>query len=174
MHGVRIGWGRKFQIRGARFEKQTEPDVVRGRNGVKEDWFPLVSWECLVRFSFLQTLTLILHSPVFAPFSLFSFFIFFLSKTPCSSLPAFSGKCTILEFCAAYAFRLFSAWTTWKRRLKIARCTKSNCFWLKVAQLYFWSGKTSGHNKAIPRIWRESDERAIYCPVWARTCPYWH
>ena len=53
MH-VRIGWGRKFQIRGARFEKQTEPDVVRGRNGVKEDWFPLVSWECFVRFSFLQ------------------------------------------------------------------------------------------------------------------------
>ena len=53
MH-VRIGWGRKFQIRAARFEKQTEPDVVRGWNGVKEDWFPLVSWECLVRFSFLQ------------------------------------------------------------------------------------------------------------------------
>ena len=53
MH-VRIGWGRKFQIRGARFEKQIEADVVRGRNGVKEDWFPLVSWECFVRFSFLQ------------------------------------------------------------------------------------------------------------------------
>ena len=53
MH-VRIGWGRKFQIRGARFKKQTDPDVVRGRNGVKEDWFPLVSWECFVRFSFLQ------------------------------------------------------------------------------------------------------------------------
>ena len=53
MH-VRIGWGGKFQIRGARFEKQTEPDVVRGRNGVKQDWFPLVSWECFVRFSFLQ------------------------------------------------------------------------------------------------------------------------
>ena len=42
MH-VRIGLGRKFQIRGARFEKQTEPDAVRGRNGVKEDRFPLVS-----------------------------------------------------------------------------------------------------------------------------------
>ena len=53
MH-VRIDWGRKFQIRGARFEKQTEPDVVRGRNGAKQDWFPLVSWECFVRFSFLQ------------------------------------------------------------------------------------------------------------------------
>ena len=53
MH-VRIGWGREFQIRGARFEKQTEPDVVRGRKGVKQDWFPLVSWECFVRFSFLQ------------------------------------------------------------------------------------------------------------------------
>ena len=51
---VRIGWRRKFQIRGARFEKQTEPDVVRGRNGMKEDWFPLVSWGCFVRISFLQ------------------------------------------------------------------------------------------------------------------------
>ena len=62
-----------------------------------------------MRFSFLQTLTLILHSPVFAPFFLFSFFLyfFFLSKTPCSSLPAFSGKCTILEFCAAYAVLFF-------------------------------------------------------------------
>ena len=27
---------------------------MRGRNGVKEDWFPLVSWECFVQFSFLQ------------------------------------------------------------------------------------------------------------------------
>ena len=55
MH-IRTGWGRRFQIRGARFEKQTEPDVVRGRNGVKEDWFPLVSWECFVRFSSSQAM----------------------------------------------------------------------------------------------------------------------
>ena len=52
----RIGRGRKFQIRGAQFEKQTEPDVVRGRNGtgVKQDWFAPVLWDRFLRFSFLQ------------------------------------------------------------------------------------------------------------------------
>ena len=39
---ARKGWGRKFPIRVARFEKQTEPDVVRKQNGVKQDWFLLV------------------------------------------------------------------------------------------------------------------------------------
>ena len=43
-----------FQIIRAWFEKQTEPDVVRGRNGVKRDWFPLVSWVCFVHFNFLN------------------------------------------------------------------------------------------------------------------------
>ena len=67
MH-VRIGWGRKLQIRGARFEKQTEPDVVRRRNGMKQDWFPLVSWECFVRFSFLQmSCRALCPNDIFAP-----------------------------------------------------------------------------------------------------------
>ena len=53
MH-VRIVWGRQFQIRGARFEKQTEPDVSERAKWCAEDWFPLVSWEFFVRFRFLQ------------------------------------------------------------------------------------------------------------------------
>ena len=36
-----IGSGRKFQIRGAPSEKQTEPDEVGGRSGWKDDWIPL-------------------------------------------------------------------------------------------------------------------------------------
>ena len=36
-----IGSGRKFKIRGAPSEKQTEPDKVGGRSGWKDDWIPL-------------------------------------------------------------------------------------------------------------------------------------